>query len=229
MLNQHQSSNLQPPQSLTQHRADDPSEILLGNTYSPPHREKGSKANFMSVAKTFLAYVSPGWFLRFCTQPLISLIWGGQLLEASPLRLVPAFTLLSKSETTLNRHVHFGLTQPPFLLDHIFIVFSWRYLSCNSKDMCGQWHGSRFPDFRRSPSGERRCPGVEETFQTGSQPTIQKHNPAEQTSPRSTFAVVGSTLSAPPARAPDIKVGSRAGAPHCLVSRNVNNYHEREW
>ena len=65
-----------PPQSLTQHQADDLSEILLGNTYSPPHREKGSKANFMSVAKTFLAYISPGWFLRFCTQPLISLIWG---------------------------------------------------------------------------------------------------------------------------------------------------------
>ena len=41
-----------------------------------PTEKKGSKANFMSVAKTFLAYVSPGWFLRFCTQPLISLIWG---------------------------------------------------------------------------------------------------------------------------------------------------------
>ena len=28
-----------------------------------------------------------------------------------------------------------GLTRPSFLLDHIFIVFSWRYLSCHSKDM----------------------------------------------------------------------------------------------
>ena len=73
------------------------------------------------------------------------------------------------------------------------------------------------------------APGWRRHFKPVPQPTIQKHNPAEQTSPRSTFAVVGSTLSAPPARAPDIKVGSRAGAPHCLVSRNVNNYHEREW
>ena len=119
---------------------------------------------------------------------------------------------------------------------HSLLSFWITYSLCFREDIypvtartCGQWHGSRFPDFRRSPSGERRCPRVEETFQTGSQPTIQKHNPAEQTSPRSTFAVVGSTLSAPPARAPDIKVGSRAGAPHCLVSRNVNNYHEREW
>ena len=50
--------------------------------------------------------------------------------------LVPAFTLLSRSETTLNRHVHSWPDKTSFPFgSHIFIMFSWRYLSCHHKDM----------------------------------------------------------------------------------------------